>query len=65
MDFGLWWTASHSRDGLVVIWEPEYGQTNVWNLSAGTGEGETQVMYAVRKESGSVNDIVLKHIIID
>src|SRR2546430_1607636 len=21
---------SHSRDGLVLVWEPQYGQTNIW-----------------------------------
>lgn len=40
---------SHSRDGLVITWEPQFGQTNLWNLVAGTGEGETEVVYVVKK----------------
>jgi len=39
---------SHSRDGLVSVWEPQYDRTNMWNLGVGTGEGETAVVY-VRK----------------
>jgi hypothetical protein len=43
----LWILVDGSHDdGLVIVWEPKAeGQTNIWHLIVGTGEGGTESVY--------------------